>query len=77
MTWSRPQELFWSKQRANDEQTTGKQPSTTRVAAWLLRVTYLRLAGTYYEAWMASCVVKHMIEAAGFITMVAPTSEDL
>lgn len=62
--------------RALLEQTTSKQPSTTCVAAWLLRVTYLRLAGTYYEAWMASCVVMHMIEAAGFITMVAPTSED-
>ncbi|KAG6040292.1 hypothetical protein E4U41_000977 [Claviceps citrina] len=60
--------------RALLEQAMHKQPSATRIAAWLLRVTYLRLAGTHYEAWMTSCMVMHMIEAGG-LAMVAP-SED-
>ncbi|KAG6009393.1 hypothetical protein E4U43_008731 [Claviceps pusilla] len=56
-------------------QATHKQPSATCIAAWLLRVTYLRLAGTHYEAWMASCTVMHMIEAGGLPT-VTPTEQD-
>lgn len=40
-------------------------PSATAITAMLLRVVYLRLAGTHYPAWMASCAVMHMIDAAG------------
>ncbi|KAG5987232.1 hypothetical protein E4U54_005082 [Claviceps lovelessii] len=58
--------------RALLHQAMHKQPSATCIAAWLLRVTYLRLAGTHYEAWMASCMVMHMIEAGG-LPMVRPT----
>ncbi|KAG5982563.1 hypothetical protein E4U55_001710 [Claviceps digitariae] len=60
--------------RALLEQAMHKQPSATCIAAWLLRVTYLRLAGTHYEAWMASCMVMHMIEAGG-PTMVTPADD--
>ncbi|SPO03674.1 related to Pdr3p [Cephalotrichum gorgonifer] len=47
------------------EQTISDVPSTTSVTAWLLRVVYLRIAGTHHAAWMASCILMHMVEAAG------------
>ncbi|KAM3441693.1 hypothetical protein MY4824_001471 [Beauveria thailandica] len=47
------------------EQSFSDPPSVSRISAWLLRVIYLRLAGTHYPAWMASCTVLHMLEAAG------------
>lgn len=47
------------------EQTLIESPSATGISAWLLRIVYLRIAGTHYTAWMASCMVMHMIEAAG------------
>ena len=40
-------------------------PSITSIRACVLRVAYLRMAGTPHMAWMASCVLMHMIEAAG------------
>ncbi|KAI9172782.1 protein RDR1 [Paramyrothecium foliicola] len=40
-------------------------PSITSITAWLLRVVYLRIAGTPHAAWMASCTLMHMMEAAG------------
>jgi hypothetical protein len=40
-------------------------PSVTVVTAWVLRVAYLRMAGTPHVAWMASSTLMHMIEAAG------------
>lgn len=47
------------------EQSVYLSPSAVGVTAWLLRVVYLRVAGTHYAAWMASCTVMHMIEGAG------------
>ncbi|KAM3450111.1 hypothetical protein NHJ6243_009860 [Beauveria neobassiana] len=47
------------------EQSFSDPPSVSSISAWLLRVVYLRLAGTHYPAWMASCTVLHMLEAAG------------
>ncbi|KAM3519839.1 hypothetical protein NHJ13051_007226 [Beauveria bassiana] len=47
------------------EQSFSDPPSVSSISAWLLRVIYLRLAGTHYPAWMASCTVLHMLEAAG------------
>ncbi|KAM3509226.1 hypothetical protein MY11210_006409 [Beauveria gryllotalpidicola] len=47
------------------EQSFSNPPSVSSISAWLLRVIYLRLAGTHYPAWMASCTVLHMLEAAG------------
>ena len=47
------------------EQTISEVPSAAKVKAWLLRVIYLRMAGTHHAAWMASCILMHMIEAAG------------
>ncbi|KHN95260.1 uncharacterized protein MAM_06971 [Metarhizium album ARSEF 1941] len=50
------------------EQSMSTPATVTSITAWLLRVVYLRLAGTHYEAWMASSMVMHMIEAAGLTT---------
>ncbi|OAA53361.1 Zn(2)-C6 fungal-type DNA-binding domain protein [Cordyceps fumosorosea ARSEF 2679] len=47
------------------EGSFSEPPSVAGISAWLLRVIYLRLAGTHYPAWMASCTVLHMLEAAG------------
>lgn len=41
-------------------------PTTDLIAAWALRVSYLRLAGTPHMAWIASCTLMHLTEAAGF-----------
>lgn len=48
------------------EKTLSDAPSDDSITAWLLRVVYLRIAGTHYTAWMASCTLMHMIDAAGF-----------
>ena len=40
-------------------------PTFLSITAWTLRVIYLRIAGTHHVAWMASCTVMHMVEAAG------------
>ncbi|KAL6874746.1 hypothetical protein J3F83DRAFT_728566 [Trichoderma novae-zelandiae] len=48
------------------EKTLSSTPSADSITAWLLRVVYLRVADTHYAAWMASCTVMHMIDAAGF-----------
>ena len=45
-------------------QTMSDPPTVGSISAWILRVTYLRVAGTHYPAWMASCMVLHMIDAA-------------
>ena len=39
------------------EESFSEPPSVSSITAWLLRVIYLRLAGTHYPAWMASCTV--------------------
>ncbi|TWU70935.1 hypothetical protein ED733_001919 [Metarhizium rileyi] len=56
------------------EQTMSTPATVTSITAWLLRVVYLRVAGTHYEAWLASSMVMHMIEAAG-LTVVDSSSE--
>ncbi|KAH8657888.1 protein RDR1 [Xylariales sp. PMI_506] len=40
-------------------------PSATIVTAWVLRVSYLRMAGTPHAAWMASGILVHLVESAG------------
>ncbi|KAL7954710.1 hypothetical protein V8C34DRAFT_293468 [Trichoderma compactum] len=50
------------------EKTLSTAPSADIITAWLLRVIYLRVADTHYTAWMASCTVMHMIDAAGLNT---------
>jgi hypothetical protein len=47
------------------ERAMSESPTVKSIKAWLLRVIYLRIAGTPHAAWMASCTMMHMIEAAG------------
>lgn len=47
------------------ERAISETPSVTSITAWILRATYLRVAGTHHVAWMASCILMHMVEAAG------------
>ncbi|KAK9350308.1 hypothetical protein V1523DRAFT_96961 [Lipomyces doorenjongii] len=35
------------------------------ITGWALRLAYLRLTASPHTAWMASCSLLHMIEAAG------------
>ncbi|KAF3023623.1 hypothetical protein G7054_g11754 [Neopestalotiopsis clavispora] len=51
--------------RAILERTMFDPPSSTSVTAWTLRVTYLRMTSTPHTTWMASCILMHMVEAAG------------
>ncbi|KAJ6155616.1 hypothetical protein N7470_006182 [Penicillium chermesinum] len=40
-------------------------PSIDTVAGWVLRAAYLRMTASPHAAWMASCTLMHMVEAAG------------
>lgn len=47
------------------EPTVSENPTVTSVTAWVLRVAYLRVADTPHTTWTASCILMHMVEAAG------------
>lgn len=51
--------------RALLQRTLPQVPTTANIMAWVLRTSYLKLTGTPHEAWMASCILMHMVEAAG------------
>ncbi|KAJ5467274.1 C6 transcription factor [Penicillium sp. IBT 31633x] len=51
-------------------------PSTDLITAWVLRVSYLRIASTPHLAWIASCTLMHLIEAAG-LHLESPSSNIL
>lgn len=40
-------------------------PSTHTISGWVLRTAYLRMTTSPHAAWMASCTLMHLIEAAG------------
>ncbi|KAJ5182700.1 hypothetical protein N7492_000316 [Penicillium capsulatum] len=40
-------------------------PSIHTVTGWVLRTAYLRMTASPHAAWMASCTLMHLIEAAG------------
>ncbi|KAJ5148753.1 hypothetical protein N7448_000331 [Penicillium atrosanguineum] len=40
-------------------------PSVEIVTGWVLRTAYLRMTASPHAAWMASCTLMHLIEAAG------------
>ncbi|KAJ9485485.1 hypothetical protein VN97_g7875 [Penicillium thymicola] len=40
-------------------------PSIDIVTGWVLRTAYLRMTASPHAAWMASCTLMHLIEAAG------------
>ncbi|KAJ5350043.1 hypothetical protein N7541_007770 [Penicillium brevicompactum] len=44
---------------------TAEMPSVDTIAGWVLRAAYLRMTASPHAAWMASCTLMHLIEAAG------------
>ncbi|KAJ5287215.1 hypothetical protein N7478_002901 [Penicillium angulare] len=42
-----------------------ESPSIDAIAAWVLRAAYMRMTASPHAAWMASCTLMHLIEAAG------------
>ncbi|ESZ90967.1 hypothetical protein SBOR_8646 [Sclerotinia borealis F-4128] len=51
--------------RAILEEYAGDTPCIEIITGQLLRVVYLRMTASPHVAWMASCTLMHMIEAAG------------
>ena len=47
------------------ERSTDAHPGVDIVTGWVLRVAYLRMTASPHTAWMASCTLMHMVEAAG------------
>ncbi|KAJ5099817.1 hypothetical protein N7532_006818 [Penicillium argentinense] len=43
----------------------GRTPSIYIIKGWVLRTAYLRMTASPHAAWMASCTLMHLIEAAG------------
>lgn len=52
----------------------GKTPSIDTITGWVLRTAYLRMTASPHAAWMASCTLMHLIEAAG-LHLEAPDPE--
>ncbi|KAJ5518046.1 C6 transcription factor [Penicillium expansum] len=53
-------------------------PSVDIVTGWVLRAAYLRMTASPHAAWMASCTLMHLIEAAGLhIETSDPEAADL
>lgn len=42
-----------------------ESPTVDTITGWALRVCYLRTTGTPHAAWLTSCTLMHLIEAAG------------
>lgn len=40
-------------------------PSLEQIAAWILRIVYVRCTGRPHVAWLSSCTVMHLVEATG------------
>ena len=51
--------------RVELERTLSDVPEFGTATAWVLRVAYLRMTSPPHTAWMASCLMMHVIEAAG------------
>lgn len=58
-------------------------PSIDLITAWVLRVSYLRIAGIPHLAWIASCTLMHLMEASGLHmelpvnSILAETSDEI
>ncbi|KAJ5689091.1 hypothetical protein N7462_003483 [Penicillium macrosclerotiorum] len=51
-------------------------PTVENVTGWVLRTAYLRMTASPHAAWMASCTLMHLIEAAG-LHLETPNSNGL
>lgn len=57
--------LLESAKQVLENNSHSHVPSIDLITAWVLRVSYLRVAGTPHLAWVASCTLMHLMEAAG------------
>lgn len=48
-----------------EDATVSRVPSVESIAAWILRTIYTRCTGRPHVAWMCSCTLMHLVEAAG------------
>ena len=51
--------------RVELERTLSTLPDFDTATAWVLRVAYLRMTSSPHTAWIASCLLMHVVEAAG------------
>ncbi|BDD58237.1 hypothetical protein MPDQ_002122 [Monascus purpureus] len=56
------EQLVQSARLALEHSSNLSNPSIHHVLGWLLRVIYLRLAGSPQATWIATCTLMHMIE---------------
>lgn len=50
--------------RVNLERRFSEAPDINMITAWVLRVAYLRMTSPPHTAWIASCHLMHLVEAA-------------
>ncbi|ATZ49480.1 hypothetical protein BCIN_04g06210 [Botrytis cinerea B05.10] len=56
------------------DEYSGETPTIETITGQLLRVVYLRMTASPHVAWMSSCTLMHMIEAAG-LHIPTPTDD--
>lgn len=44
---------------------SAETPSADTISGWVLRAAYLRMTASPHAAWMVSCTLMHLVEAAG------------
>ncbi|KAF7155417.1 hypothetical protein CNMCM5623_007488 [Aspergillus felis] len=57
--------LIESAKSALEQRSGGEIPPLMLLTGWALRVSYLRLTASPHTAWLASCSLMHLIDAAG------------
>lgn len=48
-----------------EDASISRFPTVESIAAWILRTIYVRSTGRPHVAWMCSCTLMHLVEAAG------------
>lgn len=48
-----------------EQRLLSESPTADTITGWVLRVSYLRMTASPHATWMASCLLMHLIEAAG------------
>ncbi|KAJ5706927.1 hypothetical protein N7488_006728 [Penicillium malachiteum] len=48
-----------------EDDVISRYPTLETIAAWILRTIYVRSTGRPHVAWLCSCTVMHLVEAAG------------
>lgn len=48
-----------------EDDVISRFPTLETIAAWILRTIYIRCTGRPHVAWLCSCTIMHLVEAAG------------